>query len=147
MFQDMEGQFTYSETTHSIEVSVTPRFIPEQSNPEANYFFYAYNIVIKNHSLKTVQLISRHWVVRDGNGLEEHITGEGVVGERPVIYPDGSFEYTSACPLRTRTGNMRGTYLLIDESEQEIIIVIPLFFLRPPLPLYHVDRTELGLSL
>lgn len=32
--------------------------------------------------------------------------GLGVIGEQPVLLPGTSFEYTSACPLRTATGRM-----------------------------------------
>lgn len=35
-----------------------------------------------------------------------HCRGIGVIGEQPVILPQASFEYSSACPLSTPTGRM-----------------------------------------
>lgn len=35
-----------------------------------------------------------------------HHRGIGVIGEQPVILPQASFEYSSACPLSTPTGRM-----------------------------------------
>ena len=36
-----------------------------------------------------------------------------MVGEKPILEPGKSFEYTSACPLATPTGNMRGEFEMI----------------------------------
>ena len=33
-----------------------------------------------------------------------------MIGETPVLPPGVSFEYTSGCPLRTPTGQMRGSF-------------------------------------
>ncbi len=128
----MEEAFTYALTTQDIEISVAPRYVPERSNPEGHYFFYAYTVKIHNHSVETCQLVSRSWLIRDGSGKEEVVQGEGVVGEKPIISPGECFEYTSACPLRTQTGNMRGHYVMVDEKGQRFNVVIPVFFLRPP---------------
>lgn len=35
-----------------------------------------------------------------------HRRGIGVIGQQPVILPQTSFEYSSACPLSTPTGRM-----------------------------------------
>ena len=37
--------------------------------------------------------------------------GIGVIGEQPVILPNNSFEYSSACPLTTPSGRMVSIYL------------------------------------
>ena len=39
--------------------------------------------------------------------------GPGVVGETPVLKPGDVYEYTSACPLSTPTGNMKGEFEMI----------------------------------
>jgi ApaG protein len=36
-----------------------------------------------------------------------------VVGEQPVLKPGSSFQYESACPLRTPTGKMEGAYQMV----------------------------------
>ena len=38
------------------------------------------------------------------------MTGEGVVGEQPLLKPRDAYRYTSGCPLPTPSGSMRGTY-------------------------------------
>ena len=42
-----------------------------------------------------------------------------MVGEQPILEPGKSFEYTSACPLATPTGNMRGEFemMRVDSSD------------------------------
>lgn len=46
-----------------------------------------------------------YFVERDSN-IVRLCRGFGVIGEQPVLLPGTSFEYTSACPLRTATGRM-----------------------------------------
>ena len=56
------------------------------------------------------QLLSRHWIITDAHGHEEHVRGAGVVGQQPIINPGTTHEYSSFCPLTTPHGSMRGTY-------------------------------------
>ena len=60
--------------------------------------------------------MSRYWIVTDGNGLVRQVRGSGVVGEQPTLEPGQTFEYTSACPLPTRIGFMRGSYQMLRED-------------------------------
>ena len=60
-----------------------------------------------------MQLVSRHWIITDGLGHTEEVTGPGVVGEQPVLAPGESFQYSSWCPLKTPTGSMHGTYQMV----------------------------------
>jgi len=122
----------YAETTHDIEVKVMPFFVPEQSLPEAGRFLYGYHVTITNHGQAEAKLISRHWIITDGHSRVEEVKGEGVVGLQPLLRPGESFEYTSACPLPTPTGNMRGSYLMVDQNGRRLTVRIPLFFLRHP---------------
>lgn len=96
-----------------------------------SYYIFAYEIVITNKSEQAAQLLSRHWIIRDGLGREENVRGEGVIGQRPLINPGESFSYMSGCPLSTPTGNMRGTYKMTGLDGRKFDIKIPLFFLRP----------------
>ena len=78
--------------------------------PDQNQWLYAYTVTISNRSSKTVQLLSRHWIITDANGHVEEVQGPGVVGLQPVLKPSESFEYTSMCPLPTSFGTMHGSY-------------------------------------
>ena len=120
----------YIEETNLIQVMVEPKFVPEQSFPEFSYYFFSYDVVIRNLSDTPVQLISRHWIVVDGSGRVENVKGIGVVGQQPSILPQTEYRYSSACPLRTKTGNMRGRYKMVNGKGEDFWVRVPLFFLR-----------------
>lgn len=122
----------YSEVTRQIEVRVDPIYVADQSRPDEDYFFFAYRVRIKNESTVGAKLLSRHWHIVDGHGHKEEVKGPGVVGQQPRLEPGQEYEYTSFCPLPTPTGNMRGTYQLIDDRGDKFDINIPLFFFRVP---------------
>ena len=122
----------YRETTRDIEVSVNPFYVPDQSDPESRYFLFGYTVTIANRGQEDVQLLARHWIVTDGKNHVEEVRGDGVIGKQPTLAPGESFEYTSACPLRTPTGNMRGSYQMTDVAGRRFAVRIPLFFLRHP---------------
>lgn len=124
--------FQYSETTEYIQVEAAPFYIPERSSPVDNYYFYAYTIRITNHGQQKVQLLSRHWMIRNGKREENEVRGEGVVGEKPFIEPGESYQYTSFCPITTATGNMRGKFKFRNEADLDFWVKIPVFFLRKP---------------
>jgi len=120
----------YRETTDGIVVEVQPTYLREHSDPTKQLFVFSYEVTITNESRKPVRLIARHWVIRDGDGAEREVEGDGVVGEQPNLIPGGSFTYSSFCPLATPSGSMRGTYRMAREDGTEFSVKIPLFFLR-----------------
>ena len=69
-----------SSTPYAIEVEVDPRFLEDQSEPEADRYVFAYTIRIRNRGSVAAQLLARHWVITDGHGRTEEVHGEGVVG-------------------------------------------------------------------
>jgi ApaG protein len=119
----------YRAVTRKIEVTVTPRFLPERSSPTSGYFFWAYTIGIANHGSETVQLKTRHWRITDAFGRLQEVKGPGVVGEEPVLKPGGSFEYTSGVPLPTASGFMVGNYGMVTGQGEHFDIEIPAFSL------------------
>ncbi|MDG2473071.1 MAG: Co2+/Mg2+ efflux protein ApaG [Pseudomonadales bacterium] len=94
----------------SIEVTVQPRYLPEQSNEELAEYTFAYTVSIANNSEQSVQLLARHWIITDGNNTIREIEGEGVVGQQPDIMPGQSYSYSSGAILSTKTGTMEGSY-------------------------------------
>ena len=115
----------YQTVTRNIEVTVSPRFLPERSSTEKNYFFWAYTVEISNRGKTTVQLKTRHWRITDGFGRLQEVRGEGVVGEEPVLEPGATFEYTSGVPLPTPSGFMVGTYGMVTADGEHFDIAIP----------------------
>ncbi len=123
---------TYREVSGDIVVEASPFYVPEKSDEDNNFYFYAYTIRIINKNQKPFRLLKRYWIIKDGLGNEGKVEGDGVVGEIPRIYPGKEYSYTSFCPLQTPTGNMRGRYELEFEGGDKKVINIPLFFLRRP---------------
>jgi ApaG protein len=122
----------YVAVTRNIEVSVTPRFMPERSSPQQGHFFWAYTIAITNKGGETVQLKTRHWRITDAHGRVQEVRGAGVVGEQPRLGPGESFEYTSGVPLPTPSGFMVGSYGMVTETGEPFDIDIPAFSLDLP---------------
>lgn len=118
--------------THGIRVRVRSVYLAERSSPGDLHWFFAYQVDIRNEGTETVQLISRHWIITDGDGQEQEVRGSGVVGEQPVLAPGEHFEYTSACPLATPVGSMHGTYQLVTDSGMRVEAVIAPFGLGEP---------------
>jgi len=123
--------FPYAETTAGITVRVAPRYLDEQSNPDSGEWAWSYHIRVENGSTDDVQLLSRHWIITDGDGRVDHVRGEGVVGDQPVIVPGGSYDYVSGCPLPTSSGTMTGTFTMA-AREALFEVAIPLFSLDTP---------------
>ena len=108
------------------------RYIEDQSNPEQNYFVFAYTITIQNKGEQTAQLISRHWVITDSNHKVQEVRGDGVVGEQPVLKPGEQFVYTSGTMLETSVGTMKGSYQMQAGDGSQFDATIEEFVLSPP---------------
>ncbi|MCP4316636.1 MAG: Co2+/Mg2+ efflux protein ApaG [Hyphomicrobiales bacterium] len=122
----------YRALTNEIEITVEPFYLEEQSEPDENRFVWGYRIVIINRSEQTVQLRDRHWRITDAMGQVDEISGEGVVGEQPVLEPGDQFEYSSGCPLDTSSGMMVGQYRMVRQDGESFMVDIPAFSLDVP---------------
>jgi ApaG protein len=118
--------------TNHVRVEVESQYAPEHSQPFQSQWFFYYTVRITNEGVKTVQLLSRHWVITDASGHIEEVRGPGVVGEQPVLTTGESFQYTSGCPLKTATGIMRGTYQMVTEDGDRFDVEIAPFALHEP---------------
>jgi ApaG protein len=96
--------------TDGIRIAARPFYIPEESDPTRRKHVFGYRIVIHNEGEDAVQLMSRHWIIIDGDGARREVKGEGVIGEQPILEPGQGFQYTSFCPLPTQWGTMEGAY-------------------------------------
>jgi ApaG protein len=119
-------------TTRGIRVQVQSFYDEERSSPPENYYFFAYRVTISNLGEEPAQLVSREWIVTDGNGDTQRVRGPGVVGEQPVLAPGESFEYTSVCPLSTPVGSMHGSYLMVLANGERFQAEIAPFSLSVP---------------
>lgn len=117
---------------YDIQVNVRTVYIPEQSDPDAERYVFAYTVTIANEGTASAQLISRHWVITNAENQVQEVRGLGVVGEQPFLRPGESFEYTSGTSLGTPVGTMRGSYQMVSEDGNKFEAEIPEFTLSMP---------------
>lgn len=118
---------------YQFSCEVVPQYMPEQSSPADSVYGFAYTVTITNTGETAAQLISRHWVIVDANGMNEEVKGLGVVGHQPLLRPGESFQYTSGSRLRTPSGTMHGSYFCVAEDAERFETAIPMFVLEADL--------------
>jgi ApaG protein len=118
--------------TRGIRVRVRSMYVAERSAPEQGEYFFAYTVRIANEGEETAQLVSRRWVITNGEGRVDVVEGPGVVGEQPVLAPGAFFEYTSFCPLPTPFGSMEGSYRMVTPGGTRFDAAIGAFTLAVP---------------
>lgn len=119
----------YVSESRGVKISVWPLF-DEKNSQMGNIFVYSYTIKIENLGKDIVQLLNRHWIIRDAFGHVDEVKGAGVVGKQPLLQPGESFEYTSFCPLKTPTGSMEGSFEMRDGLNQKFDVPINRFDLK-----------------
>lgn len=117
---------------HDIRVQVKSEYLAEQSNPAESRYVFAYHVKITNEGEQPARLLTRHWVIMDGEARTQEVRGDGVVGEQPKLAPGETYEYTSGTVLDTPVGSMQGSYGMIDEAGQRFEASIPAFTLAIP---------------
>ena len=116
----------------SIGIKVVPRYIAEESQPGDDQYFFSYTITISNLGTRPCQLMSREWLITDGNASVQEVAGEGVIGQQPRLAPGESFTYTSAAQLQTPVGTMEGFYFMRTHEGDEFKVRIEPFLLSFP---------------
>lgn len=115
-----------------ITVTVQATYMPEQSDPSKQSYFFAYTVRMTNTGQRPAQVISRHWIIVDGNNERNDVRGLGVVGQQPLLAPGETFEYSSGCPLTTPVGSMKGSYLCVGDDGLPFETPIAEFVLAMP---------------
>ena len=118
--------------SYEVQVSAQTRYLAEQSDDKSGRYVFAYTITIRNTGNATAQLISRHWIITDSQGLVQEVRGLGVVGAQPVLRPGESHEYSSGTAIATPVGTMRGSYQMVAEDGARFEAEIPEFTLSVP---------------
>jgi ApaG protein len=117
---------------YEVTVSAAVQYLPEQSDEKTGRYVFAYTISIRNTGDATAQLIGRHWVITDSQGLVQEVRGLGVVGNQPVLRPGESHEYTSGTAIATPVGTMKGSYQMVADDGTRFEAQIPEFTLSVP---------------
>lgn len=115
--------------TRDIRVTVRPTYEPDHSEPGENRYIFSYHVTIRNEGEETVTLMNRHWIIINGEGDREEVSGPGVVGFTPTINPGEEFDYSSYCPLDTVFGTMEGSYGMITPQGESFDVEIGRFYL------------------
>lgn len=121
------------QVTRGIKISVETNF---EGTFYKNYkiqYAFEYQVTIENQSKDAVQLNARHWTILDALNNVEIVSGEGVIGNKPVLKPGESHSYKSGCLLTSPFGAMRGFYSMVNlNNTQKFKVIIPTFKLSAP---------------
>ena len=121
-----------SDPRYQIDVSVTTRYLAAQSQPEQNRYAFSYTITIVNNGELPAQLLSRHWIITDGDGRVQEVRGAGVIGQQPHIAPGASHTYSSGTVMATQVGTMQGSYQMLADDGKRFDATIAPFRLAVP---------------
>lgn len=121
---------------YRIAVEVETEYLDDQSLPEEDRYVFSYTVTIRNTGNVPTRLLSRHWVITDGNGAVQEVQGAGVVGEQPHLQPGKQFRYTSGTVIETPVGAMQGSYHMRADDGHEFEAEIPVFRLSMPKTLH-----------
>jgi ApaG protein len=116
----------------AIKVEVETAYLPDQSDPAAPRYVFAYTITIRNNGLVPATLLTRRWVITDANGKVREVAGDGVVGEQPCIPPGQAHRYSSGAVIETPVGVMEGSYGMVTDDGVSFPARIPAFRLAVP---------------
>ena len=103
-------------TPYRIRVAVSPAYAEEHSDAGEKRYVFIYHISIRNEGTIATKLMSRHWIITDGEERVQEVRGEGVIGKQPRIQPGGEHRYQSFCVLETPIGCMQGSYQMLADD-------------------------------
>ncbi|TRY30595.1 Co2+/Mg2+ efflux protein ApaG [Aliiglaciecola sp. M165] len=112
---------------NDICIRVQTQFLEDQFNESDPKYAFAYRVTIINNGSVSAKLLRRYWLITDGNGEKTEVSGEGVVGEQPVIEPGKYYQYTSGAVLDTPVGTMQGHYEFVGGDESVFKAPIDVF--------------------
>ncbi len=123
---------TPSNRDYQLTVQVRPEYLANESDPQAGRWVFAYHVTITNTGRVAAQVISRHWIITDGEGQQQEVKGLAIVGHQPLLNPGEKFEYSSGTPLGTPHGMMRGSFFCVAADGERFEAPIAAFALSAP---------------
>lgn len=121
------------QVTRGIKISVQTTFEGTFYKNYKIHYAFGYEVSIENQSKDSVQLNARHWTILDALNNVETVSGEGVIGKKPVLKPGESHTYTSGCLLTSPFGAMQGHYSMVNfTTTKKFNVDIPTFKLSAP---------------
>ena len=126
----------YVRNSNSMRITVIPSYQEELSSKHD--FFWEYVVSVENKSNIIVQLVGRHWQIICSDGTMQEVVGDDVVGERPILKPGETFEYSSIANLKTSSGIIKGQYKILSNGK-EIDVEVPTFSLDNPYEVISIN--------
>ncbi len=117
---------------NKIDIKVLPAYIADQSDPKKDHYVFSYTVTITNTGSTPAKLLTRHWIITDGDGQTQEVKGDGVIGEQPHLKPGEGFQYTSGTFMNTPFGTMHGSYQMLSDAGEKFDADIPTFQLSVP---------------
>ncbi|MFT6267684.1 MAG: ApaG protein [Alphaproteobacteria bacterium] len=116
-----------------VQIEVTTKYLGKQDHAKKpEMYVFSYTVNITNTGSEAVKLLSRYWLITNGDGEKVEVEGDGVIGEQPVIAPNQTYSYTSASMLKTEVGTMEGFYNFEAADQDNFKAPIPVFSLAVP---------------
>lgn len=123
-----------NQVTKGIKISVDTKYRGTSFRNSKLYHVFSYVINIENRSSETVKLTDRFWKIYDTLNTTEIVSGEGVVGQTPILKPNETYTYSSGCFLKSNMGAMKGFYTMINlDTFEQFKVIVPTFQLSTPL--------------
>ncbi len=124
------------QVTRGIKISVETSFEGTFYKNHKMHYAFGYKITIANQSKDSVQLMARYWKITDALNAPETVTGEGVIGKKPVLKPGEAHTYSSGCLLKSPFGAMQGFFQMVNfTTTRNFRVNIPIFKLSAPFAL------------
>ena len=98
---------TSEATTRGIRVSVIARYVEARSEPDEGMWFFVYRVELENLGEEVVQLITRHWIITDGEGRVQEVRGPREAPSCQTLCPNHRHSRTHHWTHR-QTGEARG---------------------------------------
>lgn len=120
--------------SEGVRITVNTQFRPDLSQLDMGLYFFNYRVEIENNNSFKIQLMHRDWYVFDSLNDASFVSGEGVIGEQPMLLPGERFIYTSGAELSSEIGFMKGFYTFLNTGTETYFQVnVPTFhFISPP---------------
>jgi ApaG protein len=124
------------QVTKGIKITVETSFEGTFYKNYKMQYAFGYKVTIENQSKDSVQLHAREWTILDSLNNIETVTGEGVIGKKPVLKPGETHTYSSGCLLTSPFGAMYGHYNMVNfTTTKKFNVAIPAFKLSAPFAL------------
>ena len=121
------------QVTRGIKISVKTKFEGSFLKENVPHHAFMYFITIENQSKNVVQLLSRHWKIKETINQPQYLNGVGVVGKKPILRSGQSYTYQSGSLISSPMGSMSGTFIMINFSNaNKFNVEVPHFKLNVP---------------